>query len=119
MKIYSPSSDKQIYSKIVALFKKIEFQGWRRALAALAEELGSIPSTHLVPHNHLASCPRDRTAVASLSNQGSVHAHGIQHTSIRAKAVTHKINLVKNPTSYVKMLVSFRPFQLGVIIGMN
>jgi hypothetical protein len=52
LKTYSPSSDKQVYSKIVAFKKKVQFQGWRRALAALAEVLGLIPSTHLVPHNH-------------------------------------------------------------------
>lgn len=55
-----------------------------RALAALAESLGSISTTHMVPHDHLiTSIPGDPTP--SLASPGNVHIWYNNHTYMQAK----------------------------------
>jgi hypothetical protein len=55
------------------------------ASAALSEDLGSVPSTHMAAHNHLFH----RIQCLPLASSGTSHAHGT-HTYPQANTHIHK-----------------------------
>jgi hypothetical protein len=65
---------------------------WLRALAALAEDLGSIPSNHMVAHNHFQF---QGTCHPLLSSMGTGNVCGAQpyvETNTQIRKINHKNN---------------------------
>jgi hypothetical protein len=55
---------------------------WLRALAALPEDLGSVPSPHMAAHNHLNSSPSKFGPLLANSGTHLVHKHNM-HTNFK------------------------------------